>query len=75
MGGDERQFARKPRAESLEVIDDLRPGTYTVTQAQVPGFDSEETALIGVSCAGFVDAAATNLALRWLPADVVGAFT
>ena len=43
--------------------------------AQVPGFDSEETALIGVSCAGFVDAAATNLALRWLPADVVGAFT
>jgi uncharacterized protein len=41
--------------------------------AQVPGFDPEETALIGVSCAGFVDAA-TNLALRWLPADVVGAF-
>lgn len=42
--------------------------------AQVPGFDSEETALIGVSCAGFADAAVTNLALRWLPADVVGAF-
>jgi AAA+ ATPase superfamily predicted ATPase len=42
--------------------------------AQVPGFDPEEAALIGVSCAGFVDAAATNLALRWLPADVVGAF-
>jgi len=41
---------------------------------QVPGFNSEETALIGVSCAGFADAAATNLALRWLPADVVGAF-
>jgi AAA+ ATPase superfamily predicted ATPase len=41
---------------------------------QVPGFDAEETALIGVSCAGFADAAATNLALRWLPADVVGAF-
>ena len=41
---------------------------------QVPGFDPEETALIGVSCAGFVDAAATNLALRWLPVDVVGAF-
>jgi hypothetical protein len=42
--------------------------------AQVPGFNPEETALIGVSCAGFVDAAATDLALRWLPADVVGAF-
>jgi hypothetical protein len=42
--------------------------------AQVPGFDPEEAALIGVSCAGFVDAAAANLALRWLPADVVGAF-
>ena len=42
--------------------------------AQVPGFDPEGTALIGVSCAGFVDAAATNLALRWLPADVVAAF-
>jgi len=41
---------------------------------QVPGFNSEETALIGVSCAGFADAATTNLALRWLPADVVGAF-
>jgi uncharacterized protein len=40
----------------------------------VPGFNPEETALIGVSCAGFVDAAATDLALRWLPADVVGAF-
>jgi hypothetical protein len=38
------------------------------------GFDPEETALIGVSCAGFADAAAANLALRWLPADVVGAF-
>jgi hypothetical protein len=42
--------------------------------AQVPGFDPEETALIGVSGAGFVDAAATNLALRWLAADVVGTF-
>ena len=42
--------------------------------AQVPGFDPEEIALIGVSCAGFVDAAVTDLALRWLPADVVGAF-
>lgn len=41
---------------------------------QVPGFNPEETALIGVSCAGFVDAAATDLALRWLPADVVDAF-
>jgi hypothetical protein len=41
---------------------------------QVPGFNPEETALIGVSCAGFVDAAATDLALGWLPADVVGAF-
>jgi hypothetical protein len=27
-----------------------------------------------VSCAGFADAAVTNLALRWLPADAVGAF-
>jgi hypothetical protein len=42
--------------------------------AQVPGFDPAAIALIGVSCAGFVDAVVTDLALRWLPADVVGAF-
>jgi uncharacterized protein len=41
---------------------------------QVPGFDPRETALIGVSCAGFTDSAATDLALCWLPEDVVGAF-
>jgi hypothetical protein len=41
---------------------------------QVPGFDPGETALIGVSCAGFTDSAAANLALRWLPEDIIGAF-
>jgi len=40
----------------------------------VPGFDPGETALIGVSCSGFTDSAATGLALRWLPEDIVGAF-
>jgi hypothetical protein len=30
--------------------------------------------LIGVSCAGFTDSAAANLALRWLPEDIIGAF-
>jgi AAA+ ATPase superfamily predicted ATPase len=42
---------------------------------QVPGFDPGEAALIGVSRAGFADSAATNLDLRWLPEDVVRAFT
>jgi hypothetical protein len=41
---------------------------------QVPGFDADETALIGVSCAGFADSALTDLALRWLPEDVIRAF-
>ncbi len=41
---------------------------------QVPGFDTGETALIGVSRVGFADAAATDLALRWAPDDVVRAF-
>ncbi|MGD0241573.1 MAG: hypothetical protein ABSB59_14775 [Streptosporangiaceae bacterium] len=41
---------------------------------QVPGFDPGETALIGVSRAGFADSALTDLALRWLPEDVVRAF-
>jgi uncharacterized protein len=41
---------------------------------QVPGFDPGETALIGVSRAGFADAAVTDLALGWRPEDVVGAF-
>lgn len=41
---------------------------------QVPGFDPRETALIGVSCTGFTDSAATDLALCWLPEDIVGAF-
>lgn len=41
---------------------------------QVPGFDPGETALIGVSCAGFTDSAAANLILRWLPGDVISAF-
>lgn len=41
---------------------------------QVPGFDPGETALIGVSWAGFADAAAANLALAWLPQDIIGAF-
>jgi hypothetical protein len=41
---------------------------------QVPGFDPRETDLIGVSCTGFTDSAATDLALCWLPEDIVGAF-
>lgn len=41
---------------------------------QVPGFDSDGTALIGVSSAGFADSAATGLALRWRPEDVIRAF-
>jgi hypothetical protein len=40
----------------------------------IPGFEPRETALIGVSCAGFADSAATDLALRWRPEDIVGAF-
>jgi AAA+ ATPase superfamily predicted ATPase len=40
----------------------------------VPGFDPAETALISVSCTGFTDSAAENLALRWLPEDIIGAF-
>ncbi len=42
--------------------------------SQVPGFDPGETALVGVSRAGFADLAATDLALRWHPEDVVAAF-
>jgi uncharacterized protein len=42
---------------------------------QVPGFDPAETALISVSCAGFTDSVAPSLALRWLPGDIIGAFT
>ena len=41
---------------------------------QVPGFDPAQTALIGVSWAGFTDSAATDLALGWQPEDIVGAF-
>jgi len=41
---------------------------------QGPGFDADETALIGVSWAGFADSALTGLALRWLPEDVIRAF-
>ncbi|HEY2281377.1 MAG TPA: ATP-binding protein [Streptosporangiaceae bacterium] len=41
---------------------------------QVPGFDPGRTAPIGVSRAGFTDAATTSLALCWLPADVIDAF-
>ena len=41
---------------------------------QVPGFDPGETALISVSCTGFTDSAAANLALRWLPEDIIRAF-
>lgn len=43
--------------------------------AQVPGFEPGETALIGVSCAGFTDPAGAGLALRWLPEDVISAFS
>jgi hypothetical protein len=42
---------------------------------QVPGYDPAETVLVGVSCGGFADAAAASLALRWVPKDIVGAFT
>jgi uncharacterized protein len=41
---------------------------------QVPGFDPHETSLMGVSLAGFAESAATNLALRWLPEDIISAF-
>jgi hypothetical protein len=41
---------------------------------QVPGFDADGTALIGVSWAGSADPARTDLALRWLPEDVIRAF-
>jgi uncharacterized protein len=40
----------------------------------VPGFDPAEAALISVSCTGFTDSAAEELALRWLPRDIIGAF-
>jgi hypothetical protein len=40
----------------------------------VPGFDTGETALISVSCAGFTDSAAVNLARCWLPEDIIRAF-
>jgi hypothetical protein len=40
----------------------------------VPGFDPGESPLISVSHAGFTDAVAGHLALRWLPEDVVRAF-
>jgi uncharacterized protein len=41
---------------------------------QVPGFDPGETALVAVSRTGFTDAAATGLALCWLPKDIINAF-
>ena len=41
----------------------------------VPGFEPGQTAMIGVSRGGFNDSAAADLALRWLPEDVIGAFT
>ncbi len=41
---------------------------------QVPGFDPGETALIGVSCAGYTDSATASLALAWRPEDVIRAF-
>jgi hypothetical protein len=40
----------------------------------VPGFDPDETALISVSCTGFTDSAAANLALCWEPEDIIRAF-
>jgi hypothetical protein len=42
---------------------------------RVPGLDPGQTALIGVSRAGFTDSAATGLDLRWRPEDVIGAFS
>jgi uncharacterized protein len=42
--------------------------------SQVPGFDSGETAVIGVSRSGFSDSAAENLALCWSAEDVIRAF-
>jgi hypothetical protein len=41
---------------------------------QVPGLDPDATALIGVSRVGFTDSALTDLALRWLPDDIIRAF-
>jgi uncharacterized protein len=40
----------------------------------VPGFDLAKTAMIGVSRAGFTDAAAANLAHCWHPENIVQAF-
>lgn len=40
----------------------------------VPGFDPGGTALVSVSCAGFTESAGANLALAWLPEDVIRAF-
>jgi hypothetical protein len=42
---------------------------------QVPGFEPGDTALISVSCTGFTDSAVTGLVLRWLPDDVINAFS
>jgi hypothetical protein len=44
------------------------------TAPQVPGFDPSQAAIIGVSRSGFTGSAATDLALCWLPEDIIGAF-
>jgi hypothetical protein len=41
---------------------------------QVPGFDPDQTALIGISRTGFTDSATTTLALCRLPEDIISAF-
>jgi len=42
---------------------------------QVPGFEPGETALVAVSRAGFDDRAASQLAFRWQPSDIIAAFS
>src|ERR1700722_9835423 len=79
IGADRLPVARKLcYAGSIKWLDHPFGGRdLTVLQRgapQVPGFDPGETALVGVSCAGFTDSAAANLMLRWLPEDVISAF-
>jgi uncharacterized protein len=79
IGADRLSVARKLcYAGSIKWLD--HPfGTRDLTVLQrgaphVPGFDPGETALIGVSRTGFADSAPTNLALCWLPEDIIRAF-
>lgn len=80
IGADRAPVARKLwYAGSVKWLDrpfdgrDLAALQHAVTN--VPGFESSETALVSVSRAGWTDSAAAGLALRWLPEDIIGAFS